>query len=74
MEISFKNTGIISSAKVKFGGLTVIAGENDTGKSTIGKYLFTLINSLVRSREDLEEYTSNKLIELVDDFFSLHTL
>lgn len=41
MEVSVKNFGTISSADVHIGGLTVITGENDTGKSTIGKILFS---------------------------------
>jgi len=43
MELQLKNIGMIKDANVKIDGLTVIAGENDTGKSTVGKALF-LIN------------------------------
>ncbi len=45
MILSLKNIGMIKEAKVKLDGLTIIAGENDTGKSTIGKILLTLIKS-----------------------------
>ncbi len=40
MELQLKNIGMIKKANVKIDGLTVIAGENDTGKSTLGKALF----------------------------------
>ncbi len=40
MELQLKNIGMIKEAIVKIDGLTVIAGENDTGKSTLGKALF----------------------------------
>jgi len=40
MELQLKNIGMIKEANVKLDGLTVIAGENDTGKSTVGKALF----------------------------------
>jgi len=40
MELKLKNIGMINEANVKIDGLTVIAGENDTGKSTVGKALF----------------------------------
>jgi len=40
MELQLKNIGMIKEANVKIDGLTVIAGENDTGKSTLGKVLF----------------------------------
>ncbi len=39
MELQLKNIGMIKEANVKIDGLTVIAGENDTGKSTVGKAL-----------------------------------
>ncbi len=45
MELRLKNIGMIQEANVKIDGLTVIAGENDTGKSTLGKALFALIKS-----------------------------
>ena len=40
MRIKLTNIGMLESADVKLDGLTVIAGENDTGKSTLGKTLF----------------------------------
>jgi len=43
MQLDLKNIGMIKEASVKIDGLTVIAGENDTGKSTVGKALY-LIN------------------------------
>ncbi len=36
---------MIKEANVAIDGLTVIAGENDTGKSTVGKMLFSIIKS-----------------------------
>ena len=43
MELKLKNIGMINEANVKIDGLSVIAGENDTGKSTVGKALFMLL-------------------------------
>ncbi len=43
MELQLKNIGMIKEANVKIDGLTVIAGENDTGKSTFGKALYFLL-------------------------------
>ncbi len=40
MELQLKNVGMIKEANVKIDGLTVLAGENDTGKSTVGKALY----------------------------------
>ncbi|MBR0485702.1 MAG: hypothetical protein IJJ69_13170, partial [Oscillospiraceae bacterium] len=36
----------ISSADIKLDGITVICGENNSGKSTIGKILFSYFNSM----------------------------
>ena len=46
MKRSVKNIGMIKDAQVDFKGLTVIAGENDTGKSTIAKLIFAFIKAL----------------------------
>ncbi|HHD77776.1 MAG TPA: hypothetical protein ENK97_03225 [Campylobacteraceae bacterium] len=40
MQLRLENIGMIKEADVAIDGLTVIAGENDTGKSTVGKSLF----------------------------------
>jgi predicted ATPase len=40
MKFKLRNVGIIKEAEIKFDGLTVISGENDTGKTTLGKYLY----------------------------------
>ncbi len=45
MRLYLKNIGAIKEADVKLDGLTVIAGENDTGKSTVLKTLFSVIKS-----------------------------
>lgn len=46
MELQLKNIGMIKEANVKLDGLTVIAGENDTGKSTVGKALFIFLKTV----------------------------
>jgi predicted ATPase len=45
MEIIIKHIGRLPKAKIILDGLTVIAGENDTGKSTVGKVLFSIIKA-----------------------------
>lgn len=53
--IELKNIGKIKSANIKLNGLTVIAGVNDTGKSTIGKVVFSIIKAISRYEQDLNE-------------------
>lgn len=55
MKLKIKNLAKIKSADIIVDGITVIAGENNTGKSTVGKTLFALFNSI----SDIE-YKINK--------------
>ena len=48
MKLSINNIGKLKNAKVEIKGITVIAGENDTGKSTVGKILFSVFNSFYK--------------------------
>jgi predicted ATPase len=52
MQVVFNNTGMIKDALIELNGLTVIAGENDTGKSTVGKLLFSIIKTLNYKKND----------------------
>lgn len=42
MRMTIEGIGKVSSATVPLDGITVVAGENNTGKSTIGKALFAM--------------------------------
>lgn len=56
MLVTFKNTGMIEEANIRFDGLTVIAGENDTGKSTVGKLIFAIIKTFNRYERNARMY------------------
>ena len=72
MELQLKNIGMIKEANIKLDGLTVIAGENNTGKSTVGKLLFSIIKASNRYKEDLEESKEDKLFSLIEkNYFQL---
>lgn len=43
MELSLHNVGIIRDSQVKLDGLTVITGKNSSGKTTVGKVVYSLI-------------------------------
>ncbi len=67
MELKIENIGMIKEANIKFDGLTVIAGENDTGKSTVGKALYLYLNSEDKSYPLLlESLFKNKLNTFLD--------
>ena len=69
MQLLLKNIGMIKEANVKIDGLTVIAGENDTGKSTVGKLLFSLIKASSRYKEDLEENKEEQLFSIIEKIY-----
>ena len=45
IELKLKNIGYIKEANIDISGLTVIAGKNDEGKSTVGKALMAIIKA-----------------------------
>uniref|UniRef100_UPI003F4BAE3C AAA family ATPase n=1 Tax=Brachyspira catarrhinii TaxID=2528966 RepID=UPI003F4BAE3C len=49
MELQLRNIGMIKEADIILDGLTLIAGENDTGKSTVGKALYSVVAGLNNS-------------------------
>ena len=65
MKLCLKNIGKIKNACVEINGITVIAGNNNTGKSTIGKALFAVFNSLYKSDEKLASERSNSIHNLI---------
>lgn len=75
MRVKLENIGIIKNASIEIGSLTVITGINDTGKSTVGKMLFSIIKAFSRYEEDLEVGEQEKIkkiyILLSDVYFEL---
>jgi len=54
MFLSLRNLGKIKTADIEINAITVIAGENNTGKSTVGKTLFCIFNSFYRIDSQIE--------------------
>ena len=55
MKLNIENFAKIKNADIEIDGITVIAGENNTGKSTVGKILFSLFNALSDIDEKINE-------------------
>ena len=55
MKLKLENVGKIRSANIDLNGITVIAGENNTGKSTIGKMLFVYFMHFIKLKSRLEK-------------------
>ena len=45
MELYLRNVGIITDSMVQFDGLTVITGKNNSGKTTVGKVIYSIIQA-----------------------------
>lgn len=69
MILSLKNIGKVESAKVELNGITVIAGENDTGKSTVGKALYSIFNSFYKIESKIQDEREDKIERLLDMFY-----
>lgn len=67
MELTIKNIGKIKEADIKIDGITVIAGENDTGKSTVGKILFLLFNSLYELDKRIDKERISAIEDIVEN-------
>ncbi|RDU73206.1 hypothetical protein CQA57_05395 [Helicobacter anseris] len=61
MEIRLKNIGRFRDAEVEIKTITVIAGENGSGKSTVGKALFGVFNALSNINRRIEAERVNNL-------------
>ena len=74
MDIELKNIALIEEGILELKGITLIADENDSGKSTIGKTLFTTLTTLNNFEREFLTNLSQRVIrvsfllkELLDD-------
>lgn len=69
MQIELSNINKIKHASIEVGGLTVITGINDSGKSTAGKALFCAIKALSSSEGDSFKYKTRIVRECIDRIY-----
>lgn len=69
MTLEIKNIGRFhESQKIDINGITILAGENGTGKSTIGKALYCVYNSLYEYRQNIERERKNSIVRMLRHF------
>ena len=68
MKIYLKNIGKVKEANIEIRGITVIGGENNTGKSTVGKALYSAFNSFVDAEGKL---VNEKLLSIRRRLFGM---
>lgn len=70
--LCLENVGAIRKAAINLTGLSVIAGKNGTGKSTIGKTIYTIIKA-VKEKDEIIKETRKQSAEMLcmRTFFTL---
>lgn len=69
MRLILENINKIKNADIELNGLTVIAGANDSGKSTVGRVLFSVTKALING---LNNNDKDKIKSIKERFSSLH--
>lgn len=75
MKLNVENVGKIEKASIEINSITTIAGENNTGKSTIGKVLYSIFSSFYKVQDqitnDRKKSLRYALLILHPSFFDL---
>ncbi len=66
MQLKINNVAKIKEAIINIDGITVIAGENNTGKSTIGKLLFSIYNSINNMDEKIQQERNKEVYQILN--------
>ena len=53
MKLIMENIGKVSHASIDINGITVVAGENNLGKSTISKALYSVVDGLSNYEDEI---------------------
>ena len=74
MKLNIKNFAKIKTANIEINGITVIAGNNNTGKSTIGKVLYATCNGLYDLEHKIEKERRNEIFNICRKYLYQYTL
>lgn len=72
MEIKLENIGLIKDSTIRLDGLTVITGENNSGKTTVGKAIYALVEGVANLAERAERdqvHFINVTLDYINDLF-----
>ena len=71
MKIELYNIGPFVDASVDIDGITVVAGENGTGKSTIGKTLYAMFDAFYLYNKNIKNRRVTNIEMLISNYLSL---
>mgnify|MGYP000009066847 CR=1 FL=1 len=67
MKLTINNIGKLKNAEVEINGITVIAGENNTGKSTVGKVLWSIFNSFYNISAKILDKKEEEIMRILSE-------
>ena len=70
IQLDIENVGIVKNASIEVDGITVIAGMNGTGKSTVSKSLFAAMNAKKKLRDKILDDKSDEIRECLVEWIS----
>ncbi|MDF7638192.1 AAA family ATPase [Lactobacillus sp. ESL0791] len=70
MKLKLKNIAGSGTSEIELNGITIVAGENNVGKSTIGKSLYSVFEGLNNYKENLEMQKKAALNTFFNKLFS----
>lgn len=65
MKLIIENIGSITQVEVDLGNLTVIAGENDVGKSTVGRVFFALVQAFSNYPAAIKKIKDRRILNIL---------
>ncbi len=68
MKLKIKNFAKIKEADIILNGITVIAGQNNTGKSTVGKILHSFYKTFKDYQKEIESQRNQRIDELISNY------
>lgn len=74
VKLSLRNIAKVKQADIEINGITVIAGENNTGKSTVGRALFAVFNSFYDIENQVKEQREDSIENLLDRLYYTYNL
>lgn len=70
MELKLSHVNRIKTAVMKINGLTVVVGPNNSGKSTIGRTLYSIVKAIANTKMASEEDSISRLEKHVESMYS----
>ena len=74
VKLSLRNIAKVEQADIEINGITLIAGENNTGKSTVGRALFAVFNSFYDIENQVKQQREDSIENLLDRLYYTYSL